>query len=235
MAHINQQIYEALTAEAKTQFPGFEVRAKEDSLLMKILAKLLFFNKRFMSDYTTTVGYKIYAPKDTREFPLFWKVVAHEYVHMHDRKHAPARWLTYGLWYMAPQIFAVLGLVGAVVALATWNPVWLWSLLALLLAAPIPSPGRTHYEMRGYTMSMAVNYWRYGSVRDYQREHVLEKFTGPDYYWMWPFKGSMKKKIDNAVAMLESGRIFQRKGAQPFIEVHGLLRDLGVLKESPNA
>lgn len=231
----HDRIHEALTKHVKTQFPRFEVKPKESSLLMKIFAKILFFNKRFMEGYTTTVGYKIYAPKDTRTFPTFWKVVAHEYVHMYDRAHASLGALEYGTRYLAPQILAVIGLLGAVMALATWNAAWLWSLFTLLLAAPLPSVGRMQYELRGYTMSMAVNYWRWGSVREGQKKRIVERFTGPDYYWMWPFKGFMQNKVEEAVEKLESGRIFNEEGAQPFIEVHGLLRDLGELKEREDA
>jgi hypothetical protein len=232
MAATNQQIYEAVLEMAKTRYPGFQVRVKEESWLMKVLAKILFFNKRFMTGYVTTVGDKIYVPRDRVSDFSLWQVLVHEYTHVYDKNRADFGMLGFGFWYLFPQILGVVALLCWIPALIFWEPAWLWGLLTLLLAAPLPSPGRMKYEMRGYAMSMAVNYWRYGSVLDTTKRWIEEKFTGPDYYFMWPFKKMVRDEIDEWVVRLETGKILEGEDGLPFRDVHGLLSRLGAVKHA---
>ena len=117
----------------KINIPESEIRSKKYSKMMKFLSKLLFFNKSFMTGYVTTWYPHIYVPK------LPWKyknnlpaiaTLAHEWVHLHDRRRLG--WL-FNFLYMMPQCFFIFGL------LAFWN---LWFLLFFLFILPIPSPGR---------------------------------------------------------------------------------------------
>jgi hypothetical protein len=223
VAASNQEIYEALVAMGKARYPGFEVLPKEDSTAMKILDKILFFTPDFMTRFTTTMGSKVYAPAQRRSSPTFWKTIAHELVHIHDKTHAPLGMFGFGFWYLVPQILAAFALLAIPLAFVSLH--FLWLLLLLPLAAPIPSMGRTHYEMRGYAMSMAVNYWRYGSVQQHQIDHNVKNFIGPAYYFMWPFESGVRKQLDEWVDKMEDGSILE----DPiFKDVHDLLAGLGV-------
>ena len=82
---------DALVAQIQIRIPKFEIRYKDESLFMKFLAVLVWiFNRRFMTDYTTTVAPKVYFPSrawaDANPRRV-WKILAHEYVHLHERIH----------------------------------------------------------------------------------------------------------------------------------------------------
>ena len=101
-----------LEKHIEKEFSDFELIDKRDSLLMKLLSKILFFNKRFMSSYVTVIGNKVYVPQ------LPWKennpygateVLAHEWVHMKDNKRLG---IAFKLLYLMPQILTPLCLLG---------------------------------------------------------------------------------------------------------------------------
>jgi len=186
---------EALTKLIKTTFPDFEIVDKKQSKLMLVLSKVLFFNKKFMTHYTTTVGNKIYVPDlsflddDDNAFT----VIAHEYVHMCDNKRMGP---LFKITYLLPQIFALLSL------LAFIN---LWWLLCLLFLLPLPSPGRTWLEYRGYSMSMACYYFMYGVKPDVK--WYFDYFTSSLYYWMCPFKSYISKKLSQSLDGIVNGKL----------------------------
>ena len=47
---------------AKKYYPELKVEFKDESKFMKFLGVLLFFNKEFMSNYSTTIGNTVYFP-----------------------------------------------------------------------------------------------------------------------------------------------------------------------------
>jgi hypothetical protein len=78
---------------------------------------------------------------------------------------------------------AVLVVVGVAVKTAGW-----WTLLlvgALACLGPWPSPGRTHWELRGYAMNVAIYIWVRNALlpEELLREYV-RLFTGSDYWFM---------------------------------------------------
>ncbi len=217
----DERMYDALLERAAREYPGFSVKFKIDSIFMKVLSWILFFNKRFMTGYVTTIGRTIYLPKrdwiHETGYRTVWKIIAHELVHIDDADKSPQPgW--FGFWYLFPLPLAMLAFG------AFWSP---WWLLALVFAAPLPAPARMGYEMRGYAMSMAVNYWRYGSVPMEQKEHIADKFLGWDYYKMWPFENAVGEGIAEWEMVLarrdtwHAGRSFQL--------VWNTMRDQGVL------
>lgn len=162
---------------------------------MLILSKVLFFNKKFMTHYTTTVGNKVYVPDLSflNDEDNAFTVLAHEYVHMcDDRRYG----LLYKLIYLLPQAFALLSL------LAFWNINWLWCLLFLL---PIPSIGRTWLEYRGYSMSIACYYFLYDVKPDVN--WYLDYFTSSMYYWMCPFRSYIASKLNNSLNNIVNNRL----------------------------
>ncbi len=177
----------------KGQIPGFELCSKKDSLLMRILSVVLFFNKTFMTRYVTTLYPKVYVPELPWNKPLTTQIniLAHEYVHLKDRKRMG--WF-FNVLYLSPQIFALLALG------AFWNS---WWLLALLFLLPLPSPGRAWLEFRAYKVSIALHWHLTG-----QRINVFwlrKQFTCSSYYWMFPFKGFMERHILKVAENVESG------------------------------
>ena len=191
---IQEERYSRLVEYVKDEISGFEIRSKKGSRLMKLLSVVLFFNKSFLTNYITTIYPRIYVPL------LPWNpkrpisrisTLAHEYVHLRDRKRLG--WL-FNILYLSPQIFALLAFG------AFWN---LWWLLALGFLLPLPSPGRAWLEYRGYRMTAAVNWWLTGNRVN--TVWLERQFTGSAYYWMCPFSRFIENRILNAIENIESG------------------------------
>tara|TARA_R110002074_G_scaffold48773_2_gene124652 strand:+ start:116 stop:709 length:594 start_codon:yes stop_codon:yes gene_type:complete len=179
------------------QVPGFSIEKKEKSSLMKLLSILLFFNKSFMTKYATTAYPKIYVPtfwgKHKRTQLMELEMLIHEFVHLSDRKKYGH---LFNIIYLAPQIFSLLALA------ALWNP---WFLLALGFLLPWPSPGRAWLEYRGYRMSIAFYYWTRG--KKCNMNWVARQFTGPNYYFMFPFKKYIIKRLESDLKNIEKDDI----------------------------
>jgi hypothetical protein len=215
----DQKIYEALVAHVKTA-EGGQIRFKDESLFMKTLGVLVWaFNRTFMTQYTSTIRKTVYFPSRKwleENYRLAWKVLAHEYVHIFDKRRLRGR---YGISYLAPQIGAFFGFG---LCLILWLDAQYWVPFILLLA-PIPAYWRMKLELRGYTMSMAINGWRHGSVRDYQIAFIAEQFTSSAYYFMWPFEDAITKKLIQMAAAVEGDVILEGEINEPYREVRALL------------
>ena len=161
------------------EFPDFKIVEKQDSKLMRILGKVLFFNKDFMTRYITVIGNTVYVPskqwvKDKPYAAL--EVFCHEWVHMKDNRDLGPM---FKILYLTPQIFAGCALF------SLWSGNLLW-LLCLIFLLPMPSAARAELEMRGYTVSMAVRWWVLEQEPDYEK--ISKYFTSSAYYWMYPMK-----------------------------------------------
>lgn len=165
---------------------GLKVKFKNESSLMKLLGFLLFFNKKFMSNYTTTIGSTVYFPseewlnerKDSAAI-----VLAHELVHIADSRQVSG--FVFSYCYLLPQILSLLSLFA--IFSSSW---WLISLIFLL---PVPAPMRTHYELRGYAMTEAVHFKATGIFTDIG--WVADQFTTSSYFFMWPFRENIMERI----------------------------------------
>lgn len=83
--------------------------------------------------------------------------------------------------------FALFGLAASLaVILAVVKTGWLSLLMgsSVVFFAPWPSPWRAHWELRGYTMTMAVLFWIYGTTPDTNAGPIAAQFYGPSYYFM---------------------------------------------------
>jgi len=190
----DNQLFDALQAKIKGRIPGFNIRFKNESRTQKLIGKLAFFNKKYMSSYTSVLGSTVWFP--SREYVneskmRAFKVLGHEYVHLLDRKKHP---IVFELLYASPQVFVVF-VVLALLAFffSNW---WLIALSLLLCALPWPSPGRALLEMRGYAMNLAINIWRHGSLLPETKDWITEMFMGWSYYKMYPFPKSVRESID---------------------------------------
>ena len=201
--------------------PGFRLVVKEDSRFMRFLARILFFNKRFLSHFITTIGRTVYVPRAIIERTGLVPTLAHEAQHYWDNR----RWgLFYPIGYLSPQIWAL----GALLSLlAIWfSNWWLLCLLCLLLLAPLPALFRMLIERRGYLMSIACFYWARG---DQDVTWTLKYFKGADYYWMWPFEKSLRWWFERNFEKIRAGKF----PTPIFKEVHSFFERKKLLK-TPN-
>lgn len=121
---------------------GYTEMRKRSSVFMWILAVILFpFNRRFMSDYTTTIFGRIYWP-DRTDASSAWRTLWHECVHRKQAMRVGEPW--FSLAYLFPVPLAVLT-IGVI-----FSP---WFLFALLALAPLPAPWRVMWEREAYTIT----------------------------------------------------------------------------------
>lgn len=194
--------FQTLVQSAQTHFPDLKIKYKDESLLMKIMGKFLFFNKEFMTGYTTTLGSTIYYP--SRSFikarPVSSAVVLlHELVHVHDSKKFTTP--LFALLYTSPQILVLLFFPLLFIG-------WKIALLALLFALPLPSFFRMHFEKRAYLTSIYAlseigKKMNFNPVLDRQKSSFLDHFKTSSYYFMWPFSG-LGDQFDAAVVKIRN-------------------------------
>jgi hypothetical protein len=209
-------------------FPKFEVRYKNTSWLMRFLGVVLYlFNRKFMTDYTTTLGYIVYFPSrkyveksDSRAM----RILTHEFVHIWDRNILG--WFKYTVGYMFPQICALVPLLAMLVLCWFSFPgkqatAWILGANAIGCLFPWPAPWRMLLELRGYTMSAAVRlWWRSETI---QWDWIYAHFTGWDYYRMWPYPKDITERF--AVGMQP---IFEDRPAllgSPFVLIKQWLQE----------
>lgn len=216
-------LFKALTETVKGTIPKFSHRWKPKVWIYRVIGPVVgIFNKRFLTDYITTLYPHVDWPQEHPENEDHtWKVFSHEFVHLYDFKRMPLR---YVIAYGFPQIFAPLALFAF---LAFWKWWFLFFLLFLACAAPWPAPGRTWAELRGYTMSMAVNLWRYGDAQGETIDWITPQFTGWAYYRMCPNEKSIRDRLNAAVQSIRDGSIMTSPENEPFRVVYRMLRDRG--------
>ena len=109
--------------------------------------------------------------------------------------------------------------------MATFGAAWWCYLVALLFLAPLPSPFRMQLEAKAYAMTMALDYWTVGHVSEFRRNAVLRNFTGPNYYYMWPFRKHAAKALDAYMMQVVSKRAFSRSSMSMFLKVFKVLKE----------
>lgn len=194
------EILANLTLEIQKSVPKFKVKSKQDSKFLKFLNFFVkSFNPGFMTAYVTTIYPNVYFPDNFNDRTK-WQILAHEWVHLLSARSSR---LGFSLGYLFPQWLAIFSVFSF---LAIWfSNFWLLNLLWLLLAAPLPAYFRMKEEFDGYTMSMAVNWWRTGFISPTYIAWVAEQFTGPGYYFMWPFKRNIKNRLNKRAAHIRTG------------------------------
>jgi hypothetical protein len=220
-----QEKFQLLTKLIQTKIPGFQNKTKDQSLLLKIVGPVVsLFNKDFYNSYITTLGKTTYwSNMEQMNTDWAWNTLAHEYVHLYDHKKNPA---LFYLKYLFPQVLAIfaLGAFGAIWSL--WCLLFLVFLLALL---PIPSPGRTELEMRGYTMTMAVEelWYTKNAPSQFLIDWISPQFTTMAYYGMCPNKLYVETMLKTNASMILDGSILTPEENEPFRDIYKFLKDLG--------
>lgn len=104
----DQGLFDSLVDEISRERPGFEVRYKSESSLMKLLGFLMQpINPDFNEKFVTTWGNAVYFPsREHVETDPRWafSILAHEYVHLWDSKKDGWK---FQLTYALPQLAAI--------------------------------------------------------------------------------------------------------------------------------
>lgn len=208
--------FQDLVAAAQKHFPDLQVKFKDQSKFMKFLSILLFFNKSFMTSYTTTVGSTIYFPSENsiKNRPTASSItLLHELVHVNDAKKISKP--LFGFLYLTPQILVLL-----IIPLFFVLPWWSVLLIMALFLVPLPSFFRMHYEKRAYFSSLYAihnlsNKLHFKSFLSAQKAHFLEHFKNSSYYFMWPFS-NLDKEFDEAMVKIQAN---QRPFEDPIFDI----------------
>ena len=222
-----QQLLDGVKAICERMYPGFKIDFKTKNLRERVWGFLVKpFCPDYMTRYTTTfMGTITFPSEEFMNRPGSWKILAHELVHLVDeRLHRVSMPLT----YIFPQVLAV-GALGAIGAF--WNLWWLLCLGFLAFAGPWPSLGRQKWEMRGYCMSLAVDFWRYGAIQVSTKEWIVEgPLTGWGYYRMCWSKTKAKKLVEDAAERIVDGSVLLEAAPNPYVEVYNALKSLNAVK-----
>jgi hypothetical protein len=229
----HKKLYDSLYSWLKSEIPGFEVRYKNESRMQRLWG--WFWSKTKLNPYymvstTTTVRPYVYSPNKkfvTRNYARSTRILAHEAVHLFDQKNK-----LFYLKYTSPQILAIL-------VLGALGSIWCWwamlCLLSLICLAPWRSKGRTKYELRGYGVGMAIDYWTTGAVLQSTKDNVLSALRGWSYYKMWSNPESSQNLVDDLVRRVESEEVLQGIEGTVYRKVKQILADNHLLHTSIDA
>lgn len=186
---------------------SFSINNKSESFIIKIISKILFFNKEF-SKYITTIGSKVYVPDqwmDRHELETL-PVICHEFRHLYDAKNDKL----FGIKYLMPQILAPLMLLFCFLNL------YLGIGLFILFLLPLPAYYRMKFELYGYSMALFTSNELYLERKFSEKERFIrltklaksmndEQFVGSAYYFMWIF--GVNKNFNKIIDEIISGDI----------------------------
>lgn len=175
--------YNALVAKAQTYFPNLQIKYKDQSTLMKVIGKIMFFNPQFMTDYVTTLGNTVYLPNEqyiVNKPEASINVFIHECTHMYDEKRLG---FLYQLAYIFPQILSLVCFL--LMFIVTWK---IMLPFGLLMLAPLPAPWRAYFEKRAYFVQMYAGTQLWDADPVAFGDTYAQWFRTGDYYWMWLFE-----------------------------------------------
>lgn len=197
----DEKILHELIIAIKDDIHKFESRPKKTSKLMKFLNFFIqIFNKDFMEKYSTTVYPNVYFP-DNFSTNMRWEILAHEWVHLRGGKKSQ---FLFSIKYLFPQWLVVLSFLSLLAI--PFSNFWLLNLLWLVLVAPLPAYWRMKEELDGYTMNLVIDKTTRGVISPFYIDFLELQFTGPGYYFMWPFKKNITNRLSTRVGQVLTGQ-----------------------------
>jgi hypothetical protein len=173
-----------LLAAMTREFPRFRVvpkRSSRLSLLIDLALRLLTLGRQrqYLTHYHTVLGDTLYVPESWDAASDVDRVITlrHERVHLRQRR----RYTMVGMAWL--YLFPILPL-----GLAWGRARIEWEAYAETLRATA--------ELRGMSAARSPAL----------RARIVEQFVGPAYGWMWPFRASVERWIDEELGRIERSR-----------------------------
>ncbi|HEY4103601.1 MAG TPA: hypothetical protein VGM44_06905 [Polyangiaceae bacterium] len=164
----------------RAEFRAFRIVPKRGhwpSRAIDLALKFLTFGgqKHYLTRYHTVIGETLYVPPTWEAMSDVERVILlrHERVHLRQRRRYGSVVMTF--LYLVP--FFPLGL----------------------------AYGRARIEWEAYEETLRATAELLGPEAARSptlRAHIIERFTGPDYGWMWPFERAVQTWYDRALANL---------------------------------
>jgi hypothetical protein len=172
--------YRAFVEELRAEFPPFRLVDKRTSLLQRSIARALALvtlggQRRYLTDYVTTLGARVYVPAgwDARPPDERYITLRHERVHLRQFR----RWTRPGMALLYLLLPLPLGLA--------------WC--------------RYRFERAAYEETLRAAFEVGGRARVCDaafRDRIMNQFTSGAYGWMWPFPRAVARWYDGTVARL---------------------------------
>lgn len=161
--------YQSVLDGVQAEFPKFKLVKKSESRFMRVIDKLLFFNKTFMTSYVTTIGNTLYITDTWDEQDGFSRAATLRHERIHLRQQQRYGFLLYCILYLLVLPFV-------------------FTFRAKLEKEAYKESMRAWFEYRGdlpFTLA--------------RREGLIKQFTSGAYGWMCPFRGRMERWYDETL------------------------------------
>jgi hypothetical protein len=168
----HEVLYQAYLTELRTRWPKLRIIPKDRSVVCRLIQRLLWLltfggQSTFMDTYTTTLGQRIYVPRDweQRTAGERYCVLRHEAIH--------------------------------VAQFSTWTWPGMCVLYLLVPIPIGFAAGRAFLEWQGYRETLTATWQIYGPEAACDPslvDMIVKRFSGPDYGWMW-LRGTTIRKV----------------------------------------
>ncbi len=172
---------EALLREIRDEFPEFEIRYKRESKLQRAIHHALRAvtfggQKVYLTQYYTVLFGKLWVPDSWDRLPDIDRVILLRHERVHLRQRRRMGDVAMAVVYLVP--FFPIGLA--------------W--------------GRARIEWEAYEETLRATAEFYGhDAAARLKGHLVARFVGPDYGWMWPFPKQVEGWIDRALSSIAKG------------------------------
>ncbi len=171
---------EELLQEIQAEFPSFSIEKKKDSALQRaihtaLLVVTLGGQRVYLTGYYTVMFGKLWVPESWERLPDLDRYVLLCHERVHLRQRERMGDLTMAFVYLVP-------------------------FFPLFLAY-----GRARIEWEAYEETLRATAEVHGlDAAEGLRAHIVKRFTGADYGWMWPFPAAVNRWFDRAMARLRA-------------------------------
>lgn len=168
--------YEAFLDELALEFPSFAIRYKRLSKLQRAIdraLRIVTFGKMssYLTSYHTVLFGTLWVPTSWDRLDDVDRVILLRHERVHLRQRRRMGDVVMGFVYLVP--FFPIGLA--------------W--------------GRARIEWEAYVETIRATEEHYGiGAAKALRGHIVDRFVGPDYGWMWPFRKTVERWFDEAIA-----------------------------------
>lgn len=170
---------DAFVLEMKREFPTFSIERKSRSKLHRAIGQFLLIvtfggMHTYVSHYHTVLFGKLWVPDAWDRMRDVDRYILLRHERIHLRQRARMGDFLMGVYYLF--VFFPLGL----------------------------AYGRARIEWEAYEETLRATTEELGLEEAKRlRSWLVERFVGPDYGWMWPFRNQVERWFDEAIASLE--------------------------------
>jgi hypothetical protein len=179
---VEYTLSEPFLAEIRAEFPSFHILPKRSSKLQRAIHVVLVGitlggMRTYLTRYHTVLFGKLWVPDSWEQMSDVDRYVLLRHERVHLRQRARMGDVVMGFVYLVP--FFPLGL----------------------------AYGRARIEWEAYIETIKATFETAGiDAAKRLKKPIADRFVGPDYGWMWPFRKSVEGWFDAVIAEIETKR-----------------------------